>query len=204
MTEREERGCFQAFLVLVLVALVIFALIVATLWVGHFLLFGLLPSPHEWQHHAHGQLGREYPLGWLRGIAMFMIVVSVIGVAAGAITTREPLMIGLAVAVVLAMAISAVVESSGNTSASEPASSAATVTSTGTETTSSSPTDTTSTTPATGGSSSASFCSTHRCIANFDNGTGYIVQCADGEWSHSGGRRGACRDHGGETSTTSP
>src|SRR5206468_1054529 len=43
-----------------------------------------------------------------------------------------------------------------------------------------------------------SFCDTHACIANFDNGTGTIVQCADGMWSHSGGRPGACSYHGGE------
>jgi hypothetical protein len=42
------------------------------------------------------------------------------------------------------------------------------------------------------------FCSTHTCIENFPNGSGYIVQCVDGEWSHSGGRSGACSDHGGE------
>jgi hypothetical protein len=49
-----------------------------------------------------------------------------------------------------------------------------------------------------------SFCSTHTCIDNFDNGTGYIVQCADGEWSQSGGRPGACSYHGGETGVTYP
>jgi hypothetical protein len=52
--------------------------------------------------------------------------------------------------------------------------------------------------------SSAAFCDTHRCIENFDNGTGYIVQCNDGMWSHSGGRSGACSDHGGESSRTYP
>lgn len=45
----------------------------------------------------------------------------------------------------------------------------------------------------------AQFCSTHTCIENFPNGSGSIVQCADGEWSHSGGRSGACSDHGGES-----
>ena len=44
-----------------------------------------------------------------------------------------------------------------------------------------------------------SFCDTHACIPNFDNGTGSIVQCADGTWSHSGGRPGACSHHGGVT-----
>lgn len=43
----------------------------------------------------------------------------------------------------------------------------------------------------------ALFCSTHSCIDNFPNGTGYVVQCVDGEWSHSGGKSGACSDHGG-------
>jgi hypothetical protein len=33
-----------------------------------------------------------------------------------------------------------------------------------------------------------SFCDSHPCIDNFDEGTGYIVQCSDGEWSHSGGQ----------------
>jgi hypothetical protein len=42
------------------------------------------------------------------------------------------------------------------------------------------------------------FCDTHSCIDNFTNGTGYVVQCADGTWSHSGGRPGACSWHGGE------
>jgi hypothetical protein len=54
----------------------------------------------------------------------------------------------------------------------------------------------------TGNTGSGGFCATHTCIANFANGTGYIVQCADGEWSHSGGRPGACSDHGGETGNT--
>ena len=44
----------------------------------------------------------------------------------------------------------------------------------------------------------AQFCSTHTCIETFPNGNGYIVQCVDGEWSHSGGLSGACSDHGGE------
>lgn len=48
------------------------------------------------------------------------------------------------------------------------------------------------------------FCSAHTCIPNFPNGAGYIVQCADGEWSHSGGLSGACSDHGGETATRYP
>lgn len=43
----------------------------------------------------------------------------------------------------------------------------------------------------------ANFCTTHQCIASFDEGHGTIVQCADGEWSHSGGRPGVCSRHGG-------
>jgi hypothetical protein len=69
------------------------------------------------------------------------------------------------------------------------------------------PTTTTTTTTTTqvveqpGSSSHATddqFCSTHQCIENFPNGNGSIVQCQDGEWSHSGGLSGACSDHGGE------
>lgn len=48
------------------------------------------------------------------------------------------------------------------------------------------------------GDSGASFCDTHDCISSFDDGSGSIVQCADGSWSHSGGR-GACSRHGGES-----
>ena len=43
----------------------------------------------------------------------------------------------------------------------------------------------------------ADFCSSHECIESFYDGTGYIVQCNDGMWSHSGGRPGACSYHGG-------
>jgi hypothetical protein len=41
------------------------------------------------------------------------------------------------------------------------------------------------------------FCTTHQCIPSFSEGTGTIVQCADGQWSHSGGRPGVCSRHGG-------
>jgi hypothetical protein len=58
------------------------------------------------------------------------------------------------------------------------------------------------TSPSSTPASDLDFCSTHECINNFDNGVGYIVQCADGMWSHSGGRPGACSYHGGETSNT--
>jgi hypothetical protein len=42
-----------------------------------------------------------------------------------------------------------------------------------------------------------SFCDTHTCIPNYDNGNGSTVQCADGSYSHSGGIQGACSHHGG-------
>ena len=45
--------------------------------------------------------------------------------------------------------------------------------------------------------SGTSFCDTRSCIDNFYNGDGYIVQCNDGMWSHSGGIQGACSYHGG-------
>jgi len=45
--------------------------------------------------------------------------------------------------------------------------------------------------------SDATFCNTHSCIASFNSGRGSIVQCADGEWSHSGGLPGVCSQHGG-------
>jgi len=48
------------------------------------------------------------------------------------------------------------------------------------------------------GSQAHGFCAKHSCIANFSNGSGYVVQCQDGMWSHSGGRPGACSGHGGE------
>ncbi len=43
-----------------------------------------------------------------------------------------------------------------------------------------------------GGASGGDFCSTHACISSFNDGSGYIVQCNDGMWSHSGGLSGAC------------
>ena len=47
------------------------------------------------------------------------------------------------------------------------------------------------------GSTPSGFCTTHTCIPSFDSGHGTIVQCADGEWSHSGGLPGVCSHHGG-------
>jgi hypothetical protein len=46
------------------------------------------------------------------------------------------------------------------------------------------------------------FCSTHQCIANFSNGHGAVVECTDGEWSHSGGISGSCSSHGGENASS--
>lgn len=40
-------------------------------------------------------------------------------------------------------------------------------------------------------------CSAFKCIANFTNGTGYMVECTDGTVSMSGGDSGACSGHGG-------
>ena len=45
--------------------------------------------------------------------------------------------------------------------------------------------------------STPGFCTTHTCIPSFDEGHGTIVQCEDGEWSHSGGLTGVCSHHGG-------
>ncbi len=42
------------------------------------------------------------------------------------------------------------------------------------------------------------FCDYFDCIANYPNGTGYIDECSDQTYSHSGGRPGACSHHGGE------
>jgi hypothetical protein len=54
-------------------------------------------------------------------------------------------------------------------------------------------------TVAVAGCGSSGFCAKHRCIGNFANGRGTIVQCQDGGWSHSGGIQGACSGHGGES-----
>lgn len=41
-------------------------------------------------------------------------------------------------------------------------------------------------------------CSYFDCIASFwDSTNGYVVQCRDGTFSHSGGRQGVCSHHGG-------
>jgi hypothetical protein len=46
-------------------------------------------------------------------------------------------------------------------------------------------------------SQDAAFCASHECIPSFPEGNGTVVQCQDGEWSHSGGVSGACSGHGG-------
>ena len=47
----------------------------------------------------------------------------------------------------------------------------------------------------------SNFCDYFNCISSFwepdDPGDGYVVQCADGSYSQSGGERGACSYHGG-------
>lgn len=45
----------------------------------------------------------------------------------------------------------------------------------------------------------SNFCSYFNCIPSFWKSTnGYVDQCKDGTYSHSGGRQGACSSHGGE------
>ncbi|MBO0882699.1 MAG: hypothetical protein J2P17_20670 [Mycobacterium sp.] len=48
------------------------------------------------------------------------------------------------------------------------------------------------------GSPPDGFCDYFDCIANFPNGSGYVEQCRDWEFSRSGGQPGACSDHDGE------
>lgn len=45
----------------------------------------------------------------------------------------------------------------------------------------------------------ANFCAYFSCIASFWNGVGYVMQCADGMFSKSGGRSGSCSSHGGNS-----
>lgn len=45
----------------------------------------------------------------------------------------------------------------------------------------------------------SAFCSYFNCIPSFWKSTlGYVDECRDGTYSHSGGRQGACSYHGGE------
>jgi hypothetical protein len=44
----------------------------------------------------------------------------------------------------------------------------------------------------------ANFCSYFNCIPSFWKSTnGYVEECSDGTYSHSGGRSGSCSYHGG-------
>src|ERR1700730_14913985 len=44
----------------------------------------------------------------------------------------------------------------------------------------------------------SNFCNYFNCIASFWKSTnGYVEECADGKYSHSGGRSGSCSSHGG-------
>jgi hypothetical protein len=45
------------------------------------------------------------------------------------------------------------------------------------------------------------FCSFFPCIISFWDGSGYVIECADGKFSKSGGRTGACSHHGGYSRT---
>lgn len=48
-------------------------------------------------------------------------------------------------------------------------------------------------------SPNAAVCNYLNCIASFwQNTAGYVDECADGTYSHSGGRTGACSKHGNE------
>lgn len=48
------------------------------------------------------------------------------------------------------------------------------------------------------GSPPADFCDYFDCIASFwENTRGYVMQCEDHTYSHSGGRSGSCSHHGG-------
>jgi hypothetical protein len=48
----------------------------------------------------------------------------------------------------------------------------------------------------------SNFCNSFSCIPSFWNQTnGYVIQCRDGEFSHSGGRQGSCSSHGGNLRT---
>jgi hypothetical protein len=42
------------------------------------------------------------------------------------------------------------------------------------------------------------FCGEHTCIGEFEAEPGYVVECSDETYSHSGGISGACSSHGGE------
>jgi hypothetical protein len=51
----------------------------------------------------------------------------------------------------------------------------------------------------------SNFCSYFNCIPSFWTSTnGYVEQCADGTYSHSGGRQGSCSSHGGNQRPLNP
>lgn len=43
----------------------------------------------------------------------------------------------------------------------------------------------------------SNFCSYFNCIANFGNGSGYVMECKDAMYSKSGGKSGSCSGHQG-------
>ncbi len=43
----------------------------------------------------------------------------------------------------------------------------------------------------------ADFCTYFNCISSFDNGSGYVVECVNGQYSKSGGHVGVCSKQGG-------
>ena len=47
----------------------------------------------------------------------------------------------------------------------------------------------------------SNFCSYFACISSFWNGSGYVIECQDGNYSKSGGRSGECSRHGGYLKT---
>ena len=49
------------------------------------------------------------------------------------------------------------------------------------------------------------FCNYFACIPSFWSSTrGYVEECADGSYSHSGGRSGSCSSHGGDRRPLNP
>jgi hypothetical protein len=49
------------------------------------------------------------------------------------------------------------------------------------------------------------FCDYFNCIASFWTSTnGYVEECMDGTYSHSGGRSGSCSSHGGNLRSLNP
>jgi hypothetical protein len=59
---------------------------------------------------AHGQLGRDYPLGWARAIAFIVLLLGIPGLLVTAAVSRHPVAIGASVAVIVAMTVSGLIE----------------------------------------------------------------------------------------------